>query len=68
MTTKSVGRIAKAHFKNRGQVTDELRTLVSRQNTYDLAFPAAAMYMAQVDGEFLPKERDVSSHAFPYVV
>jgi len=59
VTTKSVGRIAKAHFRNRGQVTDELRTLVSRQNTYDLAFPAAAMYMAQVDGEFLPKEREM---------
>jgi uncharacterized protein (DUF697 family) len=30
-TTKSVGKIAKAHFKNRGKATEELRTLVSRQ-------------------------------------
>ncbi|UCE94815.1 MAG: hypothetical protein JSV73_05985, partial [Flavobacteriaceae bacterium] len=45
-TTKSVGRIAKEHLKNRGKVTEELRVLVSRQNTYDLAFPAAVMYVA----------------------
>ena len=57
-TTKSVGRIAKAHFKNRGKVTDELRVLVSRQNTYDLAFPAAVMYVAQVDGQFSAKEKE----------
>jgi len=57
-TTKSVGRIAKAHLKNRGKVTDELRVLVSRQNTYDLAFPAAVMYVAQVDGQFSAKEKE----------
>jgi RNA polymerase subunit RPABC4/transcription elongation factor Spt4/uncharacterized tellurite resistance protein B-like protein len=57
-TTKSVGRIAKAHLKSRGEVTDELRVLVSRQNTYDLAFPAAVMYMAQVDGQFSQKEKE----------
>jgi RNA polymerase subunit RPABC4/transcription elongation factor Spt4/tellurite resistance protein len=59
VTTKSVGRIAKAHFKNRDKVTDELRLLVSRQNIYDLAFPAAAMYMAQVDGKVSPEEREL---------
>jgi tellurite resistance protein len=59
VTTKSVGRIAKSHFKNRGQVTEELRDLLSCQNTYDLAFPAAAMYIAHVDGEFSPKEREL---------
>ena len=37
VTTKSVGGIAKNHLKNRGKVTEELRQLVSRQNTYDLA-------------------------------
>ncbi len=58
VTTKSIGKIAKSHLKNRGKVTDELRLLVSRQNTYDLAFPAAAMYMAQVDGEFSVKEKE----------
>ncbi len=57
-TTKSVGRIAKAHLKNRGKVTDELRVLVSRQNTYDLAFPAAVMYVAQVDGQISAKEKE----------
>ncbi len=59
MTTKSLGRIAKAHFKNRGRSTEELRALVSRQNTYDLAFPAAVLYLAQVDGEFSPKEKEL---------
>ncbi len=58
VTTKSVGKIAKAHLKNRGKVTEELRVLVSRQNTYDLAFPAAVMYLAQVDGQFSPKEKE----------
>lgn len=58
-TTKSVGRIAKAHLKNRGKVTDELRVLVSRQNIYDLAFPAAVLYVAQVDGQFSQKEKEL---------
>ena len=58
-TTKSVGRIAKAHLKNRGKVTEELRVLVSRQHTYDLAFPAAVMYVAQVDGQFSAKEKEL---------
>jgi tellurite resistance protein/RNA polymerase subunit RPABC4/transcription elongation factor Spt4 len=57
-TTKSVGKIAKAHLKNRGKVTDELRILVSRQNTYDIAFPAAVMYVAQVDGLYSQKEKE----------
>jgi tellurite resistance protein len=56
-TTRSLGRIAKTHLKNRGRVTEELRMLVSRQNTYDLVFPAAAMYTAQVDGEVSPEEK-----------
>lgn len=59
VTTQSVGKIARAHLKNRGKVTEELRVLVSRQNTYDLAFPAAVMYMAQIDGRFLPKEQEL---------
>jgi tellurite resistance protein len=59
VATKSVGRIAKNHLKNRGKVTEELRQLVSRQNTYDLAFPAAAMYMAQLDGEYSAKEKEL---------
>lgn len=57
-TTKSVGKIAKARLKNRGGVTEELRILVTRQKTYDLAFPAAVMYMAQVDGQFTEKEKE----------
>ena len=54
-----MGKIAKAHFRNRHKFTGELQTLVSRQNTYDLVFPAAAMYMAHVDGELSPKEREL---------
>jgi uncharacterized tellurite resistance protein B-like protein len=59
VTTKSVGQIAKLHFKNRGKVTDELRAAISKQNTYDLAIPAAAMFMAQVDGNVSPKEKEL---------
>lgn len=59
VATRSVGRIAKTHFKNRGKASEELRALVSRQNTYDLAFPAAVMYLAQVDGELSAKEKEL---------
>jgi len=59
VTTKSVGQIAKLHFKNRGKVTDELRAVISRQNTYGLAVPAAAMFMAQIDGNVSPKEKEL---------
>ena len=47
------------HLKNRGKVSDELRVLVSRQNTYDLAFPAAVIFIAQVDGQFSQKEKEL---------
>jgi len=59
VTTNSVGQIAKLHFKNRGKVTDELRAVISRQNTYGLAVPAAAMFMAQIDGNVSPKEKEL---------
>ena len=58
LATKTLGGIAKSHISNRGKVTDELRLLVSRQNTYEIAFPAAAMYMAQIDGDFSAKEKE----------
>lgn len=56
VTTNSIGTFAKIHFKNRGQVTEELRQLVSRQITYELAFPAAVMYMAKADGKISSDE------------
>jgi uncharacterized tellurite resistance protein B-like protein len=59
LTTKSVGQIAKLHFKNRGKVTDDLRSVISKQNTYELAVPAAAMFMAQIDGNVSPKEKEL---------
>jgi uncharacterized tellurite resistance protein B-like protein len=59
IATKSVGKIAKIHFKNRGKVTDELRAVISKQNIYDLAIPAAAMFMAQVDGSVSSKEMEL---------
>ena len=59
IATKSVGKIAKIHFKNRGKVTDELRAVTSKQNIYDLAIPAAAMFMAQVDGNVSSKEKEL---------
>lgn len=59
LTTRSVGQIAKVHFKNRGKVTDELRAIISKKNIYDLAIPAAAMFMAQVDGNVSSKEKEL---------
>jgi hypothetical protein len=59
IATKSVGKIAKIHFKNRGKVTDELRAVISKKNIYDLAIPAAAMFMAQVDGNVSSKEKEL---------
>jgi uncharacterized tellurite resistance protein B-like protein len=59
ITTKSVGKIAKIHFKNRGKATDELRAVISKQNIYDLAIPAAAMFMAQIDGNVSSKEKEL---------
>lgn len=58
-TTLYIGKIAKTHFKNRGKVTLELRELITKQNTYALVFPAAVLYMAQVDGEFDGREREL---------
>lgn len=59
VTTKSVGQIAKLHFKNRGKVTDQLRSAISKQNIYDLAVPAAALFMARIDGNVSPKEMEL---------
>lgn len=59
VTTKSIGKVAKSHLRNRGKVTDELRVLVSRQNTYNVAFPAAVMYMAQIDGQLTVKKKEL---------
>lgn len=58
-STKSVGKIAKAHLKNRGKMTEDLRILVSRQHTYDIVFPAAVKYIAQVDGQFSDQEKEL---------
>ncbi|MEI7849969.1 MAG: hypothetical protein WCK35_29520, partial [Chloroflexota bacterium] len=59
IATKSVGKIAKIHFKNRGKVTDELRAVISKQNSYNLAIPAAVMFMAHVDGNVSSKEKEL---------
>ena len=58
-TTKSLGSIAKSHFKERGKLTDELQALISNQYKYDIVFPAAIMYMAKVDGVLKDKENDL---------
>ena len=55
-TTKSIGSIAKRHLKRRDRVTDELRTMLPSQHTYDLIFPAAIMFMTKVDGRVSEEE------------
>lgn len=58
-TTKTVGKIAKAHLKNRGKVTEELRVLISKKNTYHIVFPAAVLYMAYADGKLTMEEKEL---------
>ena len=58
-TTKTIGRIAKSHLKNRGKVTEELRSIISKRNTYHIVFPAAVLYMAQIDGKVTKEEKDL---------
>lgn len=50
LSTRSLGRIAKQHFKHRGKSSQELHKLISGVNTYTLVFPAALLYMANIDG------------------
>lgn len=59
VTTRTIGGIAKAHFKNRRKFTVELQPLLSRQYTYDLAFPAAALHLANLDGMPSPEQREL---------
>jgi uncharacterized tellurite resistance protein B-like protein len=59
VTTRTIGGIAKAHFKNRRKFTSELQPLLSRQNAYDLAFAAAALHLANLDGGPSPEQRDL---------
>ena len=58
-TTKATGRITKAHIKSKGKMTSELRKIISREQSYDIAFPAAVLYLAQVDGEFADAEKEL---------
>ena len=57
-TTKTIGQISKAHLKNRGKVTEELRSLISRRNKYHIVFPAAVLFMAHADGKYVAKEKE----------
>jgi uncharacterized tellurite resistance protein B-like protein len=56
VTTRSIGRIASAHFRNLGLVTDEIRRLFARQETYDVAVPAAMLFAANASGAMSPEE------------
>lgn len=58
-STRVLGGIAKIHFKSRAKVTAELRALLSRKYTYNLVFPAAALYVANLDGEPSSTEREL---------
>lgn len=58
-TTKAIGKIAKSHLKNRGKVSEELRKLISKKNTYHIVFPASILYMAQIDGKVTPEEKEL---------
>jgi uncharacterized tellurite resistance protein B-like protein len=59
MTTKSIAKVAELHFSQRGATGAEMRALLARCEVQDLVYPAAAMYMANVDGHLAPAERDL---------
>ena len=59
LSTKSIGKIARTHFAQRGAANEELRALISRSEEHDLVFPAAALYMANADGQLSPTEREL---------
>lgn len=59
LSTKSIGKIARTHFAQRGAADGELRALLSRSHGHDLVFPAAAMYMANADGQLSVNEREL---------
>ena len=58
ITTKTIGQVSKSHLKNRGKVTEELRTLISRRNKYNIAFPAAVLFIAYADGKYTAEEKE----------
>ena len=70
LSTRALGNIAKNQFKNLHKFSADLQHLVSRKNTYPLVFPAAALHLAKLDGEFSLKEYEmykalISRMSFP---
>lgn len=59
VSTRTVGKLAKQHMRSKGAVTQELLDLVSPDMTYDIAFAAAVMYMAEIDGELTAQEKEL---------
>ncbi|HEX3053503.1 MAG TPA: TerB family tellurite resistance protein [Aggregatilineaceae bacterium] len=59
ITTRSIGSVAKMHFKKRGLADTELFRLLSKENIYQLIFPAALTYMMNVDGRVDAAERQL---------
>ncbi len=57
-TTRSIGKIAKSHLKNRGKVTEELRQLITKRTKYDTVFPAAVLFMSYADGRITSEEKE----------
>lgn len=59
LSTKSIGKIAKTHFAQRGAANEELWALLSRSEGHDLVFLAGVMCMANADGQLSSAERDL---------
>lgn len=58
-STRTLSKVATAHLRNRGRANAELSRLVSRSRAEDLAFPAAALYMAAVQDGVSTEERQL---------
>lgn len=59
MTTRTIAKVAQAHFKNRLGIAGELKNILSETNSFQIAFPAALLLMANADGEFSEDEKEV---------
>ena len=59
LSTKSIGKIAKSHFAQRGAANEELRALISRTEGHDLVFLAGVLYLANADGQLSSAEREL---------
>ena len=61
VSTRAVGKIARAQFRSRGSASTELARLIRRAKVDELAFPAAILHIASAHDGVSKKERELYS-------